>query len=87
MSLLDTIYNYNEPFVRDELVKQSKGLNLDEGVLSDVLCVALNHVTPKYIKHSVDCAFYTQDAEREATRKQIETAVADALKYINSQSF
>lgn len=87
MSLLDTIYNYNEPFVRDELVKQSKGLNLDEGVLSDILCVALNHVPPKYIKHSVDCAFYTQDAEREATRKAIETAVADALKYINSQSF
>jgi hypothetical protein len=87
MSLLDTIYNYHESLVRDELVKQTKDSGLDESALSDVLCVALNHIPPKYIKHSVDCAFYTTGSEREATRKQIEQAVEHALEYISKQEF
>ena len=57
-SELDTIHNYYEVSVTEEVRKQLDG-NLDNTeYVADVICVALNHLPPRYIRHDVDMAFY-----------------------------
>ena len=49
----------------------------DAGLLADVACVALNRLPARYIRHSLDYAFYL--SERDAAANQ--AAVADAVKH------
>ncbi|KZX81297.1 hypothetical protein A3715_05990 [Oleiphilus sp. HI0009] len=84
MSVLDSIFNYHERLVVDEMSKQLKKHTFSEAQLSDIACLALNKVPAKYIKHSVDRAFYTSDVERMEIAAKIEKAVAEAIAYIAS---
>jgi len=90
MSVLDSIFNYNERLVVDEISKQLQDSNrlndFSEEQLSDIACLALNHVPAKYIKHSVDRAFYTGDEERVEIAARVRTGVADAIAYIAKAS-
>lgn len=84
MSLLDNIQNYYEALVIEELAQKAEQLDLNEDILTDVLCIALNHLPPRYIRHEVDMAYYTSPVEREEIQNKAKTAVNDALEYIKN---
>ena len=54
----------------------------DEDVLTDVLCIAINHLPPRYIRHEVDMFFYTSPIERMEVEEKVKKAVIDALAYV-----
>jgi len=83
--ILDNIHNHYEKLVFDEtLAHQAKtGKSLDEGMLEDVVCVALNNLPARYVRHSVDIAFYLTLPEREKMDKLVRNAVKDAFKLVN----
>ena len=85
---LSSIRNHNEHAVYDTLRKVAPrypGLVNREDLLADVAdrfsllkaCVALNRLQPRYIRHTVDLAFYQSERERSDHEK----AVADAVEY------
>jgi hypothetical protein len=83
MAILDNIQNYYEPMVIEELAKLIEGKeNLDEDYLSDVVCVALNHLPPRYIRHEVDMIYYLSPIEAGEMRDKVNKAVLDALSYV-----
>ena len=56
MSLLDNIQNYYEALVMEALADMPEAEKHDEDVLTDIVCIALNHLPPRYIRHEVDMA-------------------------------
>lgn len=82
MSLLDNIRNYYEGWVLEELENQVRGQSIDEDRLTDIVCVALNHLPPRYIRHEVDMAFYLSPVEYEEMRTKVRNAVTHALAYM-----
>ena len=83
--ILDNIHNHYEKLVFDEVLAQqaTSGKEFDEGVLEDVVCVALNNLPARYVRHSVDIAFYLTLPEREQMDKLVRNAVKDAFKLVN----
>jgi DNA-binding protein YbaB len=83
--ILDNIHNHYEKLVFDEVLAQQakSGKDLDEGMLEDVVCVALNNLPARYVRHSVDIAFYLTLPEREQMDKLVRNAVKDAFKLVN----
>ncbi len=57
----------------------------DAGLLADVACVALNRMTPHYIRHSADLAFFTTEKERRATQRNIDESVDFAFGYVQAR--
>lgn len=83
--ILDNIHNHYEKLVFDEvLAQQAKtGKTLDESMLEDVVCVALNNLPARYVRHSVDIAFYLTMPEREQMDKLVRNAVKDAYALVS----
>jgi len=86
MSLLDNIQNYYETLVIEALAKEIEGQDYDEDVLTDVLCIAINHLPPRYIRHEVDLVYYTSPIERQEIEDKAKKAVVDALAYIKKNN-
>ena len=82
--ILDNIHNHYEKLVFDEVLEQQAkaGKDLDEGTLEDVVCVALNNLPARYVRHSVDIAFYLTIEEREKMSKLVTNAVKAAFKLV-----
>jgi hypothetical protein len=84
MSLLDNIQNYYETLVIESLAKQVKGQNIDEDVLTDIICIAINHLPPRYIRHEVDMVYYTSPIEMKEIHDKADEAVKNALDQIKN---
>lgn len=82
--ILDNIHNHYEKLVFDEVLAQQtqKGGALDEDMLEDVVCVALNNLPARYVRHSVDIAFYLTMPEREQMDKLVRNAVKNAFALV-----
>jgi hypothetical protein len=83
---LEDIHNHYEAPVRAavrELAPQYPGLAGE--VLLDVLCVALNRLPPRYIRHAVDLAFYMSEKERAETERAIDEAVRGAFQFVQAR--
>jgi hypothetical protein len=83
--ILDNIHNHYEKLVFDEALAQhaKSGKELDENMLEDVVCVALNNLPSRYVRHSVDIAFYLTMPEREQMDKLVRNAVKGAFKLVS----
>jgi len=81
------IENYYEHLVfariQAWLTEWGEGADLD--VLEDVACVALNQLSPRYFRHSVDLAFHLSQSDRKALDKEVEKAVKYAFKVVCSR--
>jgi len=86
MSLLDNIQNYYETLVLESLAKQIKGQDYEEDFLVDVLCIVINHLPPRYIRHEVDFLYYMSPIERKEIEDKADKAVKDALDYIKNKN-
>lgn len=81
MSLLDTIANFYERLVADE-IEESRQAGDSEDFLQDVMCVALNRLPPRYYRHSVDMMFYLADQEQQEMHDKVRKAVSDARTFV-----
>jgi hypothetical protein len=53
--------------------------------LADVACVALNRLGPRYIRHTVDLAFYLTEKERQDMDRSIGDAVTFAFEFVQAR--
>ena len=86
MSLLDNIQNYYETLVVEVLAKHYKGEEVELEFMADVVCVALNHLPPRYFRHGVDMVFYTSPIELAELKEKAREAVEDAIKYVEKNN-
>ena len=83
--ILDGIHNHYEKLVFDEVMRfqTEKGTSYDEDMLEDVVCVALNNLPARYVRHSVDVAYYLTIPEREEMDKRVTQAVKNAFALVD----
>lgn len=84
--ILDNIFNHYETLVFDEVMRQqaASGHHYEAHLLEDVVCVALNNLPARYVRHRVDIAFYLTQIEREKMHEQVNEAVRDAFVLVTS---
>ena len=82
MSILDNIHNYYESLVVESLAELTEGKTHETDFLIDVVCVALNHLPPRYIRHEVDMIYYLSPIEAQEMRDKVKNATKDALTYV-----
>ena len=76
-----SVRNYYESLVFKEVLEQLDDSSDD--LKSDIACVALNHLPPRYIRHEVDMFFYLSPQEREETTEKVRKAVTEAIEFMN----
>jgi hypothetical protein len=82
----DTIHNHHERAVFAAVNSIAPRFShLGHELLSDVACVALNRLPPRYIRHDVDFAFYLTDRERSENERAIEEAVNFAFEFVQAR--
>ena len=82
-----TIHNHHEQPVLDAVNAAAPAFAplMDEDLLADVACVALNRLAPRYIRHNVDYSFYLSDKERCDNERKIDEAVAYAFEFVQAR--
>ncbi|AHF00715.1 Late competence development protein ComFB [Thiomicrospira aerophila AL3] len=80
----DAIQNYYEKLVFDEIVQHYWTHELSEDELEDIACIALNTMSPRYIRHHVDLCFFMSQEERNRMVDEVKIAVAFAYKKVFS---
>ena len=55
-------------------------------LMADVACVALNRLPQRYVRHTVDFAFYQTTLERENDKRAIDEAVRYAFEFVQARS-
>ncbi|MBV1877361.1 MAG: late competence development ComFB family protein [Pseudomonadales bacterium] len=79
----NNIHNYYESVVMKKLVLYADtDKSLTDEHWSDIACVALNHLPPRYVRHTVDMSFYTSPQEREEMEDRIQLAIENAIEYV-----
>lgn len=84
----DAIRNYYEHLVINYLMEEAvpNGKIIDEELIEDIACLALNNLPARYIRHEVDMAFFLTTVDREQMRNSVIEAVDSAIKLINKNS-
>lgn len=80
-----SVHNYYERLVYEQLWRASDKAKSDANFMADVLCVALNRLPPKYVRHDVDLTFYLSPTEQDEFMDKVAHAVAHALNYVESR--
>ncbi len=82
----DGIYNYYERMVYEEIMgvlsAQDTAYKMDDA--EDIACLALNTLPAKYVRHSVDTAFFLAEGLRVEMQKAVQLAVKKALHRVKS---
>ncbi len=82
---IDTIHNYYESQVIDEIARASERARQDHDYLADIACVALNRLPPRYIRHDVDMTFFMSPQEMQEVNDKVTVAVKEAIAYVNER--
>lgn len=84
--ILDNIHNHYEKLVFEEVMQQQAKADTpySEDMLGDIVCVALNNLPARYVRHSVDIAFYLTITEREKIDSMVREAVKEAFVLVTS---
>ncbi len=76
----EEVHNYFERLVFDEVVRRSGAYpGFTPDMFTDVACVALNRLPPRYVVHDVDMLFYLAAPERDSIEKSVDDAVTFAF--------
>jgi Late competence development protein ComFB len=84
-----SIRNHAERAVFDAVargVAHFPGLAGRDDLLADVACVALNRLPPRYIRHTVDLAFYQTERERHDSERAVAEAVDFAFGFVQARA-
>ena len=81
-----SIQNHCErPVFEAVLAAHPRYAALNEELLADVACVALNRLPPRYIRHAVDLAFYQSEKERVDNERAVQDAVNHAFEFVQAR--
>lgn len=79
---IDSIHNYYEKLVLEEIFNKNERSHTDGDFMADVACVALNRLPPRYIRYNVDMTFFMSIQELEEIHNKVRSAVSQALDYV-----
>ena len=82
MSIQENIHNFYEKLVGEALAEQLKDEPIDIDDMSDIACVALNRLPPRYFRHEIDMAFYLSPTEYKEMTDKVHLAVKEAIDYV-----
>lgn len=85
MRISDDIHNYYEKLVLQHFNVLKLEEKHDTDFIADLTCVVLNQLTPRYIRHEVDMAFYLPASERFEMENNVKVAVSKALEFMKAQ--
>ncbi|EIC21964.1 late competence development ComFB family protein [Thiorhodovibrio frisius] len=80
--MLSSITNYYEQLVLDELFRISGEAFTqppDQDLFADIMCLALNQLPARYVRHSIDFSAHTSSSAGREMRQQVAEAVATAV--------
>ncbi len=83
-----SIHNQNEQVVQAAVLSRCEAypaLAANTELLADVVCVALNHLPARYIRHRVDYIFYLTEHEAAANEAAITDAVSYAFEFVQAR--
>ncbi len=80
----DSVHNYYERFVFEQLLRASDKATNDPNFFADVACVALNHLPPRYVRFDVDMSFFLSPVEMEEMTDKVAHAVNKALEHVEA---
>ncbi|MGO1693872.1 MAG: late competence development ComFB family protein [Marinobacter sp.] len=81
MSYRDAIDNFYERLIVDAIdATREPGDTAD--FLTDVMCVALNRLPPRYYRHTIDMMFYLADEELRGMKDKSLNAVEGARDFV-----
>ena len=83
MKLDDDIHNYYEHMVLDHIEELGLVKVKDSNYLADLTCLALNQLSPRYIRYEVDMAFYLPNSERQQMRMNVINAVQKGVDFLD----
>ena len=83
---VDSIHNYYEHLVLEELTRISNRARADMEFLADCACVALNYLPPRYIRHGVDMTFFMSGEEHREIENKVSKACEHAVTYVGERS-
>lgn len=78
----DTVHNYYDRLVFNEITENYTGKALDKHQLEDMACIALNHLPPRYIRYDIDMSFYLSGQEHLEIQEKVSDAVQKAYEKI-----
>lgn len=81
----ESIHNYYEQLVIEQIMRASDRALSDSEFLADVACVALNRLPPRYVRHDVDMTFFLTPDELENMSESVAIAVNEAVDYVVSR--
>ena len=84
-SFRDTVHNYYERMVFDQILESNKKATADGNFFADVACVALNRLPPRYVRFDVDMSFFLSPQETEEMNLKVSIAVKEAIEYVTSR--
>ena len=84
MKISDDIHNYYEKLVLQHFETAKFEEKYDQDVIADLICIVLNQLPTRYIRHEVDMAFYLPPSERFEMESRVKIAVSKALEFIKN---
>lgn len=84
-SATDSVHNYYEQMVFEQILRSNDRANSDDEFLADVACVTLNRLPPRYVRHDVDMTFFMTPTELENMIDSVVHAVNEAIDYVESR--
>ena len=84
-STLDSVHNYYEQMVFDELSQSSERARTDSEFRADTACVALNQLPSRYVRHDVDMTFFLSPNDLNDMINRVKVAVKEAIDYVESR--
>lgn len=86
MKISDDIHNYYENLVSQHFASLKLEEQYDAEFIADLICVVLNQLPTRYIRHEVDMAFYLPASERFEMENNVKVAVAKALEFMTNNN-
>ena len=83
-SQLESIHNYYEHLVFNQIATVSERAQEDTHFFADVACVALNQLPAKYVRHDVDMSFYMTAEEINQMLERVSLAVDHAIQFVEN---
>ena len=83
MKLDDDIHNYYEHLVLERIEELGINKTRDEDYMADLCCLALNQISPRYIRFEVDMSFYLPQSEKLQMEMNAINAVDKAIKFLD----
>ena len=81
MKLTEDIHNFYEHLVVEHIT--ALGLDeTDQEYTADLICLTLNQLPPRYIRHEVDMVYYQPSSERQHMLMQVAEAVKKSMGFL-----